>query len=98
MYDAAAKVNGLSLNSFLLTGPDLVNPLPEVLLRFREKPVAVSADVKEMFHQVRIRREDQDAQRFLWWPVGGARPRELRLEVMTFWGHMLPNVSSVCNA
>lgn len=70
VFHAAAKSSdGRSLNSFLLSGPDMLNPLPEVIIRFREKRVGVSADVCEMFHQVRIRAQDRDAQRFLWWPL-----------------------------
>ncbi|XP_058456723.1 uncharacterized protein LOC131434094 [Malaya genurostris] len=66
VWDAAATVQGISLNSVLLKGPDLLTPLSSVLSRYRQKQVAVSGDVREMFHQVFIRPEDRQAQRFLW--------------------------------
>ncbi|XP_065079713.1 uncharacterized protein LOC135702590 [Ochlerotatus camptorhynchus] len=66
VWDAAATVNGVSLNSVLLKGPDLLQSLPTVLCRFRQKEVAINADIKEMFHQVFIRPEDRQALRFLW--------------------------------
>lgn len=66
MFDAAAAVGKTSLNSQLLKGPALNQPLVAVLSQFREKPVAVCADIKEMFCQVKIRREDRYSQRFLW--------------------------------
>lgn len=64
VWDAAARVkSGESLNSFLISGPDLLVPLPEVLMKFRERKVAVTADIGEMFHRVFIRAKDQDCQR-----------------------------------
>ncbi|XP_058449314.1 uncharacterized protein LOC131429280 [Malaya genurostris] len=66
VWDAAATVDGVSFNSKLLKGPDLLAPLPAVLSRFRQFPVAVCGDIKEMFHQLSIREEDRMAQCFLW--------------------------------
>ena len=57
---------GQSLNSNLLTGQDLLNSLLGILLRFREHPVAILADIERMFMQIAVKREDQSALRFLW--------------------------------
>ncbi|KAL0810972.1 hypothetical protein ABMA28_010266 [Loxostege sticticalis] len=66
VHDAAATTKGVSLNDALLTGPDLLQSLPGVLMRMRQHRVAVSADIAEMFLQVKIIPEDRDAIRYLW--------------------------------
>ena len=66
VWDAAAAVNGSSLNSALLKGPDLLTNLPVVLYHFRERPIAFGGDIMEMYHQIRIRRSDKQSQRFLY--------------------------------
>jgi hypothetical protein len=58
----------------LLQGPDLLSPLNSVLCKFRQKKVAFTADIKEMFHQVKMRKEDQCSQRFLWRGMDRDRP------------------------
>ncbi|XP_062712397.1 uncharacterized protein LOC134289829 [Aedes albopictus] len=66
IWDAAAKVDGISFNSYLLKGPDLLTPLPRVLCGFRLFPVAVSGDIREMFLQIRLKPSDQNAQMFIY--------------------------------
>ena len=66
IWDAAAKSHGVSFNSKLLKGPDLLTPLVAVLSRFRQYPVAVCGDIREMFHQIAILPQDRSAQCFLW--------------------------------
>ncbi|XP_062538870.1 uncharacterized protein LOC134207165 [Armigeres subalbatus] len=84
IWDASAKVDGVSLNSMLLKGPDQMTLLPAVLFRFRQKPVAVSADIKEMFHQVRIRPEDRHSQRFVYRTDPTSPPETYLMNVATF--------------
>ncbi|XP_064632813.1 uncharacterized protein LOC135491092 [Lineus longissimus] len=70
IFDAAAKTDGVSLNSQLLQGPDYTNSLLGVLLRFREYHIAIVGDIEAMFLQVAVPDEDSDSLRFFWWPDG----------------------------
>ncbi|XP_043977226.1 uncharacterized protein LOC122833589 [Gambusia affinis] len=86
VFDCSAKYEGVSLNDHLLTGPELTNTLVGVLCRFRKGQVAVMCDIKRMFHQFRVRVEDQDYFRFLWWDDGDfhSTPSVYRMRVHLF--------------
>lgn len=86
VFDCAASFRGESLNGHLLQGPNLVSNLIGVLMRFRQRRVAVSADIEDMFLQVLVPPVDQDALRFLWWSEIGTlkHPEEFRLTVHPF--------------
>ena len=64
--NAAIDFRGQSLNSNLITGPDLLINLVGNLLRFRENPVAILSDIECMFMKIAIRHKDHSALRFLW--------------------------------
>ena len=70
VFDCAAKTCNTSSNDKLVRGPDLMNSLIGVLIRFRKELVVLVADVEQMFHQVKVHPEHRDALRFLWWPNG----------------------------
>ena len=66
VLNGAYKFHGTSLNKSLLVGPDLLQNIIFVLLRFRQHKNAVSADIEGMFLQVRVPAHDQISLRFLW--------------------------------
>ena len=67
VFDAAAKDrHGLSLNSVISKGPNRLNDLYPILLRFRQHRYALQADVSEMFLRCRIKKEDRKYHRFYW--------------------------------
>ncbi|XP_053698696.1 uncharacterized protein LOC128745645 [Sabethes cyaneus] len=84
VWDAAAQVNGVSLNSMLLTGPDMLTSLPAIIQQFRVRAIAFGADIREMFHQLRIRQADKHAQRFLFRTDPSAEPDIFLMDVATF--------------
>ena len=66
VFDVVVKDKRQSLNSSLCTGPDLLNSVIGVLIRFRKNDIAIVADVEAMFHQVRVKPLDCDSLQFLW--------------------------------
>ncbi len=96
VFDCAASYQGVSLNTELLQGPDLTNSLLGVILRFRKEPIGLMADVKSMFHQVRVDKADVDYLRFLWWPQGDTSksPKEYRMLVHIFGAVSSPSCAS----
>lgn len=64
VFDAAAKYGNVSLNVCLMTGPALLNYILDVLIRFREDRVAITADIKAMFSRVQLKAEDGRFHRF----------------------------------
>lgn len=96
VFDCGATYHGASLNAALLQGPDLTSTLIGVLTRFRQHPVALMADIKSMFHQVRVSRGDVDFLRFLWWPNGDTslHPVEYRMTVHIFGAVSSPSCAN----
>ena len=64
--NAASKFGGVSLNDHLMAGPDLLQSLIGIIFRFREKQIALTADVEAMFLQVKAPPADCKVLRFLW--------------------------------
>ncbi|KAK3742103.1 hypothetical protein QZH41_020261, partial [Actinostola sp. cb2023] len=96
VFDSAAECNGISLNKLLLSGPDLTNSLLGVLLRFRQNPVAVVADIEQMFHSFKVKKEHRDFLKFLWYkdndPHGDIA--EYRMKVHIFGNTSSPAVAN----
>lgn len=86
VFDCSSKYKGASLNDHLLAGPDLMNKLNGVLIRFRQHPIALMCDIEKMFHQFHVREADQDYLRFLWWKNGDikSQPQTFRMKVHLF--------------
>ncbi|KAL4009372.1 hypothetical protein ACER0C_003224 [Sarotherodon galilaeus] len=77
VFNCSFEFQGTVLNHYLLPGPPLGPTLLGVLLRFRQHPVAVSGDIKAMFHQIRLLPEDCPLLRFLWRDCETDRPPDI---------------------
>nr|XP_055056164.1 uncharacterized protein LOC129440699 [Misgurnus anguillicaudatus] len=79
VFDSSAQYHGVSLNSVLLTGPNMNNSLLGVLLRFRKEKVPITADIQQMFHCFVVREDHRNFLCFLWY-----RNNDLENEVVEF--------------
>lgn len=66
VFNSSANFRGHILNDYYAKGPDMLNNLLGVLVRFRERAVAMIGDIGKMFHAIDIPLVDQMTHRFLW--------------------------------
>ena len=66
VFNTSAKYMGHALNEYWAKGPDLLNSLLGVLIRFRENEVALIGDIKKMYHSVGTTQLEQHMHQFLW--------------------------------
>ena len=86
VYDSAAQYGGISLNDTMLPGPKLQQDIFDVLLRFRSNPVALVADLTEMFSQVIMAKEDRRYHRLLWRGLDLTRPPDVYEAIRLMFG------------
>ncbi|XP_073986124.1 uncharacterized protein [Rhodnius prolixus] len=68
VFDASAKdKNGVSLNECLERGPNMIELIPQIVIKFRKYAIAVIADIEKAFLQMSLYEKDRDFMRFLWW-------------------------------
>ena len=97
VFDAAAPYKGTLLNDQLVTGPDLLNSLVGVIMRFRLHAVAMIADIETMFFQVRVIEKDQPSLRFLWRGPNRDRPPDVyQMQAMIFGAKSSPTSANYC--
>ena len=98
VFDCATKFNGTSLNDKLMKGPDLANSLVGVLTHFKKNKVALVADVKAIFHQIKVDPRDQNALRFLWWTKGDLHKetKVYKMVVHPFGATLSPSCANFC--
>jgi len=86
VFDASCKtLRTPSLNDCLEKGPNLLELIPAVLLRFREKRIGLVADIRKAFQMVSVNVDDRDFLRFLWWEdVGTSNLRIFRHKRVVF--------------
>ncbi|XP_077995002.1 uncharacterized protein LOC144448600 [Glandiceps talaboti] len=87
VYDSAAKSEVVRLNDMMLPGPKLQLDVVDVLLRFRRRRVAIVGDIKELFSQVVMAKEDRPFHRILWRNLDLGRPIEVYEAICLTFGY-----------
>ncbi|XP_068245411.1 uncharacterized protein [Palaemon carinicauda] len=84
VFDSSAKYMGQSLNSFWAKGPNILNSMFGILLRFREKAIGIAGDINKMYNCIKLPELEQHVHRFFWRNLQSNRKPDHC--VMTFMG------------
>jgi len=96
VFNPAEKFNDISLNQCLMKGPDLLNPIIGVMLKFREQPVGFVGDISKCYHQIRVSEKDAHMTRFLWRDMETNRSPDIYItELVTFGMKPAPAMANV---
>ncbi|XP_029171118.1 uncharacterized protein LOC114940560 [Nylanderia fulva] len=83
VFNGSARTGGgSSLNNWLLTGRNLLPSLADTLTRWRRHRYVFVADIKMMYRQIQLHRNDRDLQRILW--TEGDEVKEFQLNTVTY--------------
>ena len=94
-FNFSQKFEGKSLNSCLELGPEIMNSLHGILLRFREDGVAAAGDIRKLFYCVRINREDQFMQLWVWQFQGSDEVETFAMTRVVMGNKPSTNISNV---
>lgn len=85
VFDGSAKTSsGISLNDVLRVGPKIQDDLFDILIRFRQKSVVLTADIVKMYRQVKVAEHQRDLQRILWRSDPDAEVEHYQLNTITY--------------
>ena len=91
VWDAAASAYGISLNSLLLKGPDLLTSLLSVLVQFREFRIGICGDIREMYLQILLKNDTR--LRFFWKDDVDRSPQVFEMSVLPFGVSCAPSIA-----
>jgi len=80
---STAVAGGKTLNRCLMTGPNLLPALSDILLRWRRHRFVLATDI-EMFRQIEVHAQDRNLQRILWREGPNKEIQEYQLNTVTY--------------
>lgn len=85
VFNGSQKTDtGTSLNECLLSWPNLLPEIFDILVRWRLLKIAFSADISKMYRQIRVHKDDCDLQRILWRETNTGELKHFRLLTVTY--------------
>ena len=85
VFDASAKTRtDTPLNDTLMVGPTIYPQLVDILLRFRGRSIAITADISKMYRAVELSPPDKDLHRFVWRSTPEQEVKDYRMTRVTF--------------
>ena len=97
-FNSSQTYRGHSLNASWDLGPDLVNSLHSILLRFRQDLVAAQGDITKMYYMVRITEKESYMQIFMWKFSGESHIRYFKMERLVMGNKPSASLSGVALA
>ena len=96
VFNSSSVFQGHRLNDYWMKGPDLLNSLFGVILRFRENAVAIIGDISKVYHRIQIPVENQHVHRFLWRNLETSRKPDVYIKtVLTFGDKPAPAMAQI---
>ena len=97
VFNSSSSYECHVLNDYWMKGPDLLNDLFGVVLRFRERACALMGDLSKMYHRVLIPEvPDQHVHRYLWRNMETERPPDVYVKtVLTFGDKPAPAMAQI---
>ena len=95
VFNSSQKFAGFSLNKSWDLGPDVMANLQAVLLRFRSDVVAAQGDIRKMFYMIRVAKEEEMMQLWIWKFQGEDKIRTFAMTRLVMGNKPSTNISVV---
>ncbi|XP_046393727.1 uncharacterized protein LOC124161449 [Ischnura elegans] len=96
VFDASCPSSGVSLNDVLMVGPLVQDDIFSILSRFRLHRYAITADIKQMYRQIKIDDDDTNLQRIIWRSTPDSPLLTYRLKTVTYGTSSAPYLATRC--
>ncbi|XP_063697861.1 uncharacterized protein LOC134828804 [Culicoides brevitarsis] len=90
---SATSSTGLCINDCMYNGQKLQKDIFEILLKWRQRKIAVVGDIEKMYRQILVTDEDKSYQGILWRENPGGPVKEYVLNTVTYGTRSAPFLS-----